>query len=137
MKFSETIFGVIIAAVLLGLVWLFWFDSSQLSPPIVHNLTLLDKWHEEDCTPIFDGSGNYLGESCSDEWTLVVMENDQRRTMTVRKDLFSQIRPGESFQYSVQLGRLGGEYNRQFKFAPPPGLSNANAYAERDAAMVP
>lgn len=53
-------------------------DASKLTHVIINGV-LVDKWHEESCIGTFDGNGNYIGESCSDEYTIVVIDNDNDR----------------------------------------------------------
>jgi len=60
----------------------FIYDASLLTH-YDYNGYLADKFHEESCSPIVDGSGNYLGESCSDEYTAVVIIADERNEFKV------------------------------------------------------
>lgn len=106
--------AILLCLLILGLIW---FDGSELSPVVSRNLLLVDKWHEEPCTPIYGDKGTYLGESCTDEWTLVVLEGTERDTIKVSKAIFRKIRAGQRFTQSFRVGRLGGVYNETFQLA--------------------
>jgi hypothetical protein len=90
------------------------FDASQLTPQR-NMFTLLDKWHEEDCVPMLDGNGYYMGETCSDEWTLAVQDDEGRQEVRVSGDVFRQFGAGDRVTQSYNKGRLGLHHNEKWR----------------------
>lgn len=86
------------------------YDCSQLTH-YDYNGYLVDKWHEESCSGYFNGNGSYLGESCSDEYTAVVIIDDERNEFKLDKPNFSNLRIDSEVNVQYDLGRLGLRHN--------------------------
>jgi hypothetical protein len=106
------IFSIVFAIAML-LLGLFVFDSSATIPK-QNIFTLADKWHEEDCSPIYDGDGNYMGESCSDDWTFAVLENGERKEIGVSGSLFKTFVVGDRLKRKFDQGKLGFHHNEEW-----------------------
>ena len=86
-------------------------DASELTHTNINGV-LVDKWHEESCTPNFDGSGNYLGESCSDKYTIVVVDDtNERHEYQVSYSEFGDLLTKSFISVSYDIGRLGIFHN--------------------------
>jgi hypothetical protein len=86
-------------------------DASKLTHTNINGV-LVDKWHEESCTPIIDGNGNYLGESCSDEYTIVVVDDsNERHECQVSYADFGDLLTKSPVIVSYDIGRLGIYHN--------------------------
>jgi hypothetical protein len=70
-------------------------------------MTLIDKWHEESCTPITNTEGGYAGESCSDEWTIVVDSGGVREQREVAGEIFKAFIVPAKLERRWKQGRLG------------------------------
>ncbi|RUR77010.1 hypothetical protein PCC6912_39690 [Chlorogloeopsis fritschii PCC 6912] len=100
----------VIALIVFGICFLLGVDSSQLTHHS-YNAHILDKWHEEVCSPIYDYKGNYLGEDCGDDYTLVLRVEDQREELRVSGDKFKSLKLGDQVLYEYDTGRLGLKHN--------------------------
>jgi hypothetical protein len=106
----------VIAAIVLilgCLIFTYFFDASKLTHQ-VEVMTLADKWHEESCNPMYDGNGNYLGESCSDDWTFVLLEGQGRKTLRVSGQIFREFVPGNILKLEFDQGKLGFHHNENW-----------------------
>lgn len=110
--------GVVIAlAVLLDN-----FDNSIVTPH-VELFTIVDKWHEEECSPMQDANGNYIGESCEDLWTLAIADRkldnldfgSQRFEKAVQGRFFKEFKVGDRVLHQYDLGRLGLSHNEVYQ----------------------
>lgn len=90
------------------------YDGQSLTPQM-EQMVLLDKWHEEDCDPMFDGQGNYIGESCSDRWVLVVAQDGQRQEKKVSGSIFKQFAVGAKLRRQYKVGQLGIIHDEQWE----------------------
>lgn len=99
-----------ILAFCVAIIGLFVFDSTELIH-YEYDAILTDKWHEESCSPIIDGSGNYYGDSCSDEYTVVLNVDGERLERHISNGAFKQLLIGSHVEYSFDLGKLGFEHN--------------------------
>lgn len=112
---NKTLVAMVTAIILIGVLifTVFIFDASVT---IDKNITfkLVDKYHEESCTPIFGGDGTYYGENCGDEWTIIGLLNGQRLEKKVSGDVFKSFVVGDCINMSYQEGRLGGIYQLRY-----------------------
>jgi hypothetical protein len=104
---------VAVVLVLASIISAWIFDSSELTHQ-TKIMTLADKWHEESCSPMYGSDGNYLGESCSDDWTFVLMENQNRKTMKVSGQIFKSFVAGDVLKLEFDKGKLGLAHNKQW-----------------------
>jgi hypothetical protein len=75
---------------------------------------LIDKWHEQSCAPIYDGNLNYIGENCSDDYTIVLMIEGRRIEKLISNSDFKKFRIGDRIEYNYDLGKLNGVYQETF-----------------------
>jgi hypothetical protein len=104
---------LIICAIALLLLGLFVFDVSATIPK-QSIFTLVDKWHEENCSPIYGGNGSYMGESCSDDWRFVVIEDGKREEVRVSGSLFKTFVVGDRLKRKFDQGKLGFHHNEEW-----------------------
>jgi hypothetical protein len=78
---------IILVSIIVFITGLFVYDSSTLTH-YSYTGNLVDKWHEEQCDPIYDDKGNYSGESCFDIYTVVMLIDGKRVTETVNKSVY-------------------------------------------------
>ena len=86
-------------------------DASKLTHTNINGV-LVDKWHEESCIGNYDGNGNYLGESCSDEYTIVLIDDtNERHEYQVSYSEFGDLLTKSDIVVSYDIGRLGIFHN--------------------------
>lgn len=81
--------------------------DQQVLTEYSETMELIDKWHEKSCTADFSAEGGYVGESCSDEWTIVVVVDGVREEREVIGDVFKAFTVPAKLQRNYKLGRLG------------------------------
>lgn len=106
-------FSLIIVFLLCLIFGAVCFDNSELSHK-VDVFRLADKWHETSCFPLYDGNGNYMGESCSDEWELVVIGSKGRESIPVSGNIFKDFLAGDTLRREYDKGRLGIRHNESW-----------------------
>jgi hypothetical protein len=100
-----------------GSYFAYSYDMGTLTP-IAERMTLLDKWHEESCSPTYDDKGNYTGEACSDNWTLAVdVAGQGREEISVSGNVFKTFPVGSRVERSYLLGRLGFHHDEDWAIA--------------------
>ena len=62
-----------------------------------------------------DANGNYLGETCSDEWTFVLTKNGDRRTTKVSGSIFKSFMAGDKLKVNYDKGKLGFHHNESWQ----------------------
>lgn len=102
------------AGIAAAIVFLYDYDKAELTH-VRAELQIIDKWHRDICQPFFGADNLYLGESCSDEWTLVVLENGAKHELDVDGAKFRHILVGHRYLRSYDRGRLGGKYNEAWE----------------------
>lgn len=113
---------LVVALFMAGVLWFADFDHSVLTPHF-ESFSIVDKWHEEDCSSVQDSNGNYIGESCEDLWKLVItnrkLDNldfgSQRFEKSVKGSIFKEFRMGERVSRQYDSGRLGIIHNEIYQ----------------------
>lgn len=107
--FAKFLTGLIILIFFLGIVTSV-IDCSELTHHAKRG-NLIDKWHEISCIGNYDGSGNYIGESCGDEYTLAIDFGNERFTKKMSHLDFDLFKIGEAINYQYDSGKLGSIHN--------------------------
>jgi hypothetical protein len=105
------VLSTVIALVVLLVITLGVIDCSELTH-FDKKGSLVDKWHEVSCTGSYDGNGNYLGENCADEYTLVLDLGGERVAKRMSQLDFGLFKIGEAIDYQYDRGKLGGIYHQ-------------------------
>ncbi|RUR77011.1 hypothetical protein PCC6912_39700 [Chlorogloeopsis fritschii PCC 6912] len=90
-------------------------DSSKLEE-LSYTAQVVDKWHKNQCTSVFDREDNYVGESCDNAYTLVLVYENHREELSVSGERFKSLLAGNTIDYSYTIGRLG--FKRKVKITP-------------------
>lgn len=101
--------GVFFLLFVLLVVGAFFVDISDIKSQSV-SAALVDKWHEYSCSPLIGSNGEYLGENCSDEYTLVLLVDGERKEVGVSGKTFRNSKSGSEVIYTFGVGRLGFEH---------------------------
>jgi hypothetical protein len=110
----DNIYKWIIALIIAAFISIFAIDSSQLTH-YAEIGQIVDKWHEESCIPMFDGNGGYIGESCGDDYTIVLMLGDRRVEEEVLNSDFKNLKIGDRVNYQYDLGKLNIIHNKHIE----------------------
>lgn len=103
--------GLLITFILVIFSWVLTvcYDYSTLTHSS-YQAILIDKWHEERCTPMVDDKGNYIGESCSDIYTVALDVDGDRRELQLSNQDFKNLRTGR-VSVGYDTGMLGFKHN--------------------------